>query len=248
MKRISLFLVAVCLSVLLGGCINASPSGHTIAPTTEATVPTIETTAPTSLHTEPSAEVFRAYLVTICRADFPIHSAPGYDYPEVGTVKVATKYTIAEEFRDDEGNLWGKLKSGAGWVDLTLNEKESAQMPPVTVSVADHATVESGNFHYCCADSSQYAYNILLTAHEPLQNVSFFAIDAVEDFKRGQPLLTLPLWDADTPILASVSFPGSASMYGLEFTDLNGVTHVYSIWESGRNGSVGISPMNELAK
>lgn len=261
MKKVLPFLLALCL-LTLAACVSAEnpkPTGTlpttqsptestaaaettedtqaTTAPATEP--PTVPTTEGTTSPPEVSA---LSYLVEILRTDFPIHSGPGYDYPQTTTVKVATLYTIVEEFWDSEGNLWGKLKSGAGWVDLSLNAKEAGSMPPVTVSRADPQLLAGGNYHYCSADSSEYAYEAAFQAHEPLTNVSFFVIEVAETYKRGPNLLYLPLWEPGKPLVASVSFPGSASTYGLEFTDSHGVTHIYSVWESGRNGSIGISP------
>jgi hypothetical protein len=211
------------------------PADETIAPTEEAAQPTEETTPETEGSKFP-------YLVKIVRADFPIYSGPSYDDYVVGTVEVATVYTIVDEVLNFEGYLWGKLKSGAGWVDLSLNQKETNNMPPITVSRAGRKLLEGGNYYYCRAEDSEYAYEIAFSAHDYLSDVSFFSIDAVGECTRGPELFHMAQWNPGKPFVASVSFPGPASLYGLEFTDSDGVTHVYSVWESGRNGSVGVTP------
>ena len=50
----------------------------------------------------------------------PIYEGPGYDYPVAEYFTELTKYTIVEECRlsDSEYDVWGKLKSGAGWVNI----------------------------------------------------------------------------------------------------------------------------------
>lgn len=63
-------------------------------------------------------EGFQPYLVYISDPDYPIYKGPGYEYACVGTVEIAAQYTIVEERYDSWGNLWGRLKSGAGWIAL----------------------------------------------------------------------------------------------------------------------------------
>ncbi len=50
----------------------------------------------------------------------PIYEGPGYNYPVAEYFTELTKYTIVEECRlsDSEYDVWGKLKSGAGWVNI----------------------------------------------------------------------------------------------------------------------------------
>lgn len=64
-------------------------------------------------------EGFEPYLVYIDNPDKPIYKGPGYDYGYVGTVEIAAQYTIVEHRYDYDGNLWGRLKSGAGWICLS---------------------------------------------------------------------------------------------------------------------------------
>ena len=135
MKRILPLLLAFVLTAC--AATPVAPVEQTIATTSPVTEPATESV--TTPVTEPAAETTipviqqettaatrgpdEIYTVRICRADFPIYDGPGYDHFPVGTVQVATLYTIMDEFSDGEGNIWGRLKSGAGWVDLTRNEK-----------------------------------------------------------------------------------------------------------------------------
>ena len=48
------------------------------------------------------------------KTDLNIRSGPGTDYPVVGCIKDNGTYTIV----DTSGN-WGKLKSGAGWINVS---------------------------------------------------------------------------------------------------------------------------------
>ena len=46
----------------------------------------------------------------------PYYSGPGYSYAAAGSIKEDGKFTILEDRYDASGNLWGRLKSGVGWV------------------------------------------------------------------------------------------------------------------------------------
>lgn len=77
-------------------------------------------------------ELSKTYTVRITRGDFPIYSGPGYEYQQTATVQEAGIYTITAEYKHKDGELWGRLKSGVGWVNLTqVEEKET---PSVEVS------------------------------------------------------------------------------------------------------------------
>ena len=51
-------------------------------------------------------------------ANTPIYKRPDLNSAFVDYVGKAGTYTIVEEALDDNGNLWGKLKSGLGWIPL----------------------------------------------------------------------------------------------------------------------------------
>ena len=109
----------------------------TTAPVPETTAPpTTEATAPTTMPMETIPVVTRppettpqydqsyggynsgSYLQKIYIGQ-SIYSGPGYGYSYVRGVEETNNYTIVDEAYDFDGRLWGKLKSGIGWVDLT---------------------------------------------------------------------------------------------------------------------------------
>jgi len=51
-------------------------------------------------------------------ADEEIYLGPGFDFDYAGDVGEDGVYTIVDEAVCEEGYIWGKLKSGAGWVML----------------------------------------------------------------------------------------------------------------------------------
>ena len=95
----------------------------TAPPTTEATVPATVPTETIPYVTRPPETVPQtaqsgSYLERITLGQ-SIYSGPGYSYSYVRGVEETNNYTIVDEAYDMEGRLWGKLKSGVGWVDLT---------------------------------------------------------------------------------------------------------------------------------
>jgi len=246
--------------LLLTGC-KADVAQQTTAPAAvETTAPAettrpAETTAPTEAPTEPSEEVPTTvpaetqtdddglpYLLKIHRADQSIYEGPGYDYVFVTTVRERGTYTIVDEAWDYEGNLWGKLKSGIGWVDLTEIRSPEYANALVSANFADENLILHGDYHYCPGDNSEYRIPIAIRAYGTLRNVELCAFDFVgDDFVMGQAFFTLTEMTPDMPLVAELAFPGDMSMYGIRFVDENGNTHTYSISISGRNGALVLS-------
>lgn len=235
---------------------SAAPTESTAAPTqatepvqteapTEATEPAEEATEPpteaTEAPTEASEEIvgFQPYLETVYLADLPIFSGPSYDDVCVGIVEVAGVYTIVEEAWDYEGNLWGRLKSGAGWINLTDSRIAAQAKVPVSAAYASQRLLSSGNYEQCICDESEYAVKIAFRFYEEVTDVCFSYLqfdgeayvvaDTAGAFARLSPEKPMVMW---------LSLPGDMSCYGLYFTDSSGATHRYIISISGRNGLV----------
>lgn len=71
---------------------------------------------------------FSPYLIQIQCSNLGIYEGPGYGYDLIGSITDRGLYTIVDEAwevtQDGYARYWGKLKSGAGWIDLN-----AAQMP-----------------------------------------------------------------------------------------------------------------------
>lgn len=59
------------------------------------------------------------YVQALSAAHVDIYSGPGSSNSITGSITDKGSYTIVEEATDASGNKWGKLKSGAGWINLT---------------------------------------------------------------------------------------------------------------------------------
>lgn len=240
MRHIVIAVLTLSLLVSLSGCGNSLPGGQTEATTQPSTaqetvqgteIPVPETTVST---TEPPIEPARTlpYLVTVPRADFPFHQGPGYHTPQTGRVELAGVYTIVEEAYDDSGNLWGKLKSGAGWLDLTRLKKEETDGPVISMSSMAELLSGGGDYIYCPIAFDQYARKIYLKANVPLTNVEIFPLNVFEEQIEQPTVYTVASWGAGEFLLLEASFPGDFSAYGIRVTDSDGVIYRYSIWEN----------------
>jgi len=179
------------------------------------------------------------YLEKIPRPEQPIFQDPTYDSAYRGVVQLAGVYTIVEEQWDGEGNLWGRLKSGIGWVDLTDIRNPSC---PLNVGFSDYALLENG-FHYFALDRAEYPVSLVI---RPDETVSGFRLTQV-DLSAGEAIFTDTLFSVevlspDMPLVAQLEFPGDMSCFGIRFTDGTGVEHRYILSMSLRNSMPVIYP------
>ena len=175
------------------------------------------------------------FLQRVTRPDEMIFSGPSYDEPCVGTVREAGTYTIVEESDDGEGHLWGRLKSGAGWLDLTHVRSEDIAQWPVSAAFAEDCPPEGA---YCrfIAEESEYTTWLVFRAYEPLTNVRLVYVDMGAEEMSAETLCMLPEMTGDMPLTAGVVFYGDMTAYGLICTDGAGETHFFTVSISGRNG------------
>ena len=178
------------------------------------------------------------YLEQIDWADQSVFAEPSYDSVFVGTVELAGTYTIVEEAYDEEGNLWGKLKSGMGWVDLTDIRSEARKNVPVSANFAEERLLASGNYHSYVPAEAEYALRIAFRTRETLRNVTLCSMVLNETMEPADVLFSLEELTAEKPLVAELTFPGDMSCYGLRFTDAAGAERFFILSISGRNGMV----------
>ena len=68
--------------------------------------------------TTTSSSVFKSYIIKVNTNVLNYRTGAGVNYPVVGQIKRNERYTIVAE---KDG--WGKLKSGAGWINLKYTER-----------------------------------------------------------------------------------------------------------------------------
>lgn len=177
------------------------------------------------------------YLQKVARPDEMIFPGPSYDEFCVGTVMVKGTFTIVEEAEDGEGHLWGRLKSGAGWIDLSHVRSEEIAAWPVSAAFSADCPVPEGCVTFCTEDS-EYTTWIAFRAYEPLTDVALVSLNmaAEADVIPAEVLALLPDMSPDAPLLAGVVFYGDMTAYGLAFTDADGASRLFTVSISGRNG------------
>ena len=248
MRKIRIYILMI-LALVLTGC-GKEAGGETVPPeTTEiVSVTTVPEEIPTTAATEttvppetvPPVETAAElpYLQKISHGDQHIYDGPGYDYGFAGTVRKEGIYTITEEAVDHEGNLWGRLKSGIGWVDLTQIRSEAYESALLSAGYAEGDLLRPGACHYySCGED--YSIPIAFRAYGQLRDVTIFRIgyNAEGEFP-AEDLFTLAEMTEQLPLVAELAFPGDMSMYGIRFTDEAGVLHTCKLYISGRNGAL----------
>ena len=183
--------------------------------------------------------MFLQDAVKITRADFPIFDGPSYDHSYVAVVQSAGVYTVIEKQTDSEGNTWGKLKSGVGWVDLTKAQAEENTQPPITAMLVNDDLLNGKDYHEYMADDSEYAVKILFSAAETLTDVRFSSLQHENGtFAIAEELDSVSELNPENPFVAGVVFYGDMTTYGISFTDASGVERSYMVYISGRNGAL----------
>ncbi len=88
------------------------------------------------------------YTIRLMSDYLPIYDGPGYEYQVVNEITDGGAYTIVEECISPEGYLWGKLKSGIGWINLddTAYSISADAEPEKPIGYEILFTVEPGSF------------------------------------------------------------------------------------------------------
>ena len=220
----------------------AITAAETTVPETTAAATTVPPTTVPPTTAPPATEPSRfPYIQKIISHDQRIFKEPSYDSRYAGTVRTAGRYTIVDERYDSEGNLWGKLKSGAGWVDLTDIERVNASKPVATAADLNY-TPDFAHETFC--EPGEYTVPIIVHVYTDVTNLALFPEYAAEvGFGTDQMIRYLPSLSAATPLVIHADFPGDMTTYILRF-DANGRTYEYYIYQSGRNGLVEFVPIH----
>ncbi len=128
-----------------------------------------ETKAPKKSASNTEQNAFNSYLVTLYPNTY-IYSGPGYSYNCVMTLDEQGVYTIVSESYDTATrSIWGKLKSGVGWVNLTYPAQNptppaAKEFEPYIVTVYPPTNIYAGpGYNYDCVMTldEQGAYTIV---------------------------------------------------------------------------------------
>lgn len=242
-RFVPVFLLLV-LTLFLAGCAAETTEPTAIPPETEAVTEPVTVPANTSAgeETRPAAPVDKSknelpYVQSIS-AGQSIYTGPHYDSGIAMVLGENGIFTIVEEAVDDEGNLWGKLKSGIGWVDLTEIQQKLREGILLSANYADDQLLSRGNYHhYVCG--REFSVPIAFRAGGKLRDVVLFYYEMCDEgYRAGEDFYTLAELTEQMPLVAELDFPGDMTSYGIRFVDENGKTHVFRICQSLRNGAL----------
>ncbi|MBR5293410.1 MAG: hypothetical protein IKU31_01440 [Oscillospiraceae bacterium] len=232
MKRLLCIVAALCLLLCACGAPveTSAPSETTLPPVTE---PVIETTAPVeTAPPETPTPAAQEYTHRIEDPETMLYAGPAFVSGAVAMVEEAGTYTIVEEVLDSDGNTWGRLKSGAGWICLTE--------PALSPIYADYAEESFNAYHAYWSDETDYITAIGFTPAEKLTDVRFGLLDwfETESWQMSEELYTMDEIDPDHAFLAQVVFWGDMTTYGISFTDTDGEPRHFAVSISGKDGSL----------
>lgn len=191
----------------------------------------------------PAASSNDSYTVAL-DAWVPIYDSPSeLDAVCVGIIGEDGVFTIINEVQDDLGNVWGELKSGAGWVNL--NYVRFMGQPPMTAYFAD--VIKSIDTEWCdiVVDDSEYMTRIAFRANERLNNVKFTTLRYGDMYEVEEDHYWIHCLEEEEYFVAGVVFHGDMTTYGISFEDEDGEERYYAVSISGMNGSL---VMNEYVQ
>lgn len=207
----------------------------TEAPTTEPT--TAPTTEPTTAPTEPE----KKNLQEVPYVGAYIFKEPTYDADVVQPMPTGT-YTITKEKMDDEGNLWGKLKSGLGWICLTDIRNFDA---PLAIGELDPELKKSGNYTEYVISESEYAIPVVIQACRKLSIVDVYSCLLVTDKMAPDQLLeSVGSMKKGETVVVWLEFPGDMSTFEIQALYGDGETCRYQVATSGRNATLSVRPVD----
>jgi len=181
-----------------------------------------------------------SYTIKISRNDLSVFDGPGYDYSYCTAIWDSGTYTIVQEEQDEEGNLWGKLKSGIGWIDLAEAVSEAADQAPVTAVYAEEQKLEEYECVEYLATDSEQMVKLAFRPNKTLENVKFSLLGYDEEgaWETEEELYTLSELLPGMAFVAGVEFYGDMTAYGISFTDADGFERSFAVHVSGRNGEL----------
>ena len=227
MKKIAVLLLAVTmLMVAFTGCAQQSVSMPALpavpdAPTEPAD---LETTAPTeALHTK------FPYLKSL-PAEACIFKEPDPDSAYVQTIGENGTYTIMEEVRHENGDIWGRLKSGLGWVNISYPLCNGSQLPAVTASFTS-TMVRNADHHRAGKSSGEYVVLLTFMPHETVYNVK-----VTENHPAwNNTIVTMDELSPEKPLVVGVLLVDFVTFH-LKYQDSDGKSHTVSVNQNYQDG------------
>ncbi len=259
MKRSFSLVLILCLLLGLCACADNTGPDNTVPPAQTSPTPEILPLPTPDAGPEPTPEATpearpeaspeqtpegtpaptpaEGYIEVLRNPAQGIYEGPSYDYSKVGIVLQATGYTIMEEAADDEGNLWGRLKSGIGWIDLTSARAFEGTPPLLTANFADMNRVGSSYREFYPLEDSEYSVLTDIRVTAPVTDIELVMLEPF-DCTVTESYGGIEGLDTMEPLLSKLIFWGDFTTYGISLTDEQGNERLFAITMSGRNGEL----------
>lgn len=171
-----------------------------------------------------------SYVIRVAGSEQEVRRQPSWSSEFVQYLPVGN-YTIVEESYDGNA-LWGKLKSGIGWV--CLDEILGYRVGDASVVITE--CDGSGNYQRYDINQGPYTRGITVYFREEVNYLSLcYAPGGTAESEVLQ--LNGPL-KPGSPIAFYVEFPGDLSEYQLWVEDAETGWYTYHIYVSGYDGSI----------
>ena len=182
------------------------------------------------------------YKQKVARAGQEIYNGPGYSFTLCDNVEASGIYTITSEVTDSSGNLWGRLKSGRGWINLT-DVRAPLDNLSITIDTTDKTFVDNNSCYFYDAYDAVSDVYLIFRVNQNITDVSFFHVDTTWVETRGEEYFHLDKMDKTKPLVVRVSFGGSMTTFGISFKDENGKYYSYMTTQnlSGMGKWLGLS-------
>ena len=123
-------------------------------------------------------------------------------------------------------------------IEPTAEEDERPTEVVLTLSYPDSDLLESGDYHYCLCGDKEYAVQVVLSVDHKVSDLTISSVVLTDEGDELIPVVRFDEFAPETPIVADLSFPGDMSAYAVSFVAEGDVVYVYSIYQSGMDGSI----------
>lgn len=164
-----------------------------------------------------------------------VYQTPSFDGIQIMALNKGS-YTILSETYDFSGNLWGELKSGAGWVCLDdVEEFPAGNTQGVHIYDFGFVRGNKGNYvTYSPDPNSEYSQSLCIQAMEDLSSVLVFEapIHYGGDTPLNYVLASHGALAKGQGMVVNLQFVGHGSGYLVMAVSANGAVHSYYVYES----------------
>lgn len=138
---------------------------------------------------------------------------------------------------DKDGNVWGELKSGAGWVNL--NYVRFMGNPVLTAYPAERIIGEKSDYTVYLEEETENTCWVAFRANEYLTDVELSELWYNEDaYEVTDTLHYVEDIEEGAYLVAGLEFYGDMTTYGISFVDSFGEQRYFAVSISGMNGNI----------